>query len=253
MALTAKQNKFVAEYLIDLNATQAAIRAGYSKKTAAEQAARLLTNVKVQAAVQSAMAKRAQRTEITADMVLQRWWAIATADPNEIMHLRRLACRHCYGIGHAYQWRDAAEYEDAVRAAEQEAQLNDKPAAIPSCEGGFGFNRLAGPNPRCPICSGEGRLDLHLEDTRQLPPQARMLYAGVKQTQAGIEVKLQDQGKALENVARHLGMFKDKIEVSGGLDNTAQDIGNLSPEQRRARIDELNRRRGIGTDRAPGS
>ncbi|MGN7457882.1 terminase small subunit [Paenibacillus pasadenensis] len=253
MALTAKQKKFVAEYLVDLNATQAAIRAGYSKKTARSVGQENLTKPDIQRELQAAMSERARRTEITADMVLQRWWAIATADPNEIMHLRRLACRHCYGIGHAYQWRDAAEYEDAVRPAEREAELSDKPPDIPSCEGGFGFNRLSAPNPRCPICSGEGRLDLHLEDTRQLPPQARMLYAGVKQTQAGVEVKLQDQGKALENVARHLGMFRDRVELSGGLDNTSQDVGNLSPEQRRARIDELNRRRGIGTDRAPGS
>ena len=46
--LTAKQQRFCDEYLIDLNATQAAIRAGYSKKTAAQTAARLLTNVKIQ-------------------------------------------------------------------------------------------------------------------------------------------------------------------------------------------------------------
>ena len=46
--LTAKQQRFCDEYLIDLNATQAAIRAGYSPKTAAQAAARLLTNVKVQ-------------------------------------------------------------------------------------------------------------------------------------------------------------------------------------------------------------
>src|SRR5262249_53478937 len=45
--LTPKQERFVQEYLVDLNATQAAIRAGYSKKTATEQASRLLTNVKV--------------------------------------------------------------------------------------------------------------------------------------------------------------------------------------------------------------
>jgi hypothetical protein len=43
--LTPKQARFVQEYLIDLNATQAAIRVGYSKKTATEQASRLLTNV----------------------------------------------------------------------------------------------------------------------------------------------------------------------------------------------------------------
>lgn len=71
MKLTAKQQRFVEEYLIDLNATQAAIRAGYSKKTAEQQASRLLSNVKVQTAIQSAMNARSKRTEITADNVLQ--------------------------------------------------------------------------------------------------------------------------------------------------------------------------------------
>lgn len=70
MALTPKQQRFVEEYLIDLNATQAAIRAGYSEKTANEQGARLLANVSVSEAVQSAMADRSKRTEITADYVL---------------------------------------------------------------------------------------------------------------------------------------------------------------------------------------
>jgi len=80
MALTAKQDRFVAEYLIDLNATQAAIRAGYSEKTAAEQASRLLTNVKVSEAVQAAMKARSERTEIDADWVLKRLARDATAD-----------------------------------------------------------------------------------------------------------------------------------------------------------------------------
>lgn len=68
--LTAKQQRFVEEYLVDLNGTQAAIRAGYSPKTANEQAARLLAHVSVAAAVQAAMDKRSERTEITADYVL---------------------------------------------------------------------------------------------------------------------------------------------------------------------------------------
>lgn len=68
--LTHKQQAFVDEYLIDLNATQAAIRAGYSKKTANEQGARLLANVSVGAAVQKAMDKRSKKTEITAEYVL---------------------------------------------------------------------------------------------------------------------------------------------------------------------------------------
>lgn len=71
MKLTDKQNMFVAEYLIDLNATQAAIRAGYSEKTAAEQAARLLGNVNVQKALQQRMKDREARTAITADRVLK--------------------------------------------------------------------------------------------------------------------------------------------------------------------------------------
>ena len=80
MALTAKQQRFVAEYLIDLNQTQAAIRAGYSEKTAAEQASRLLTNVKVAEAIQTAMKARSERTEINADWVLKRLARDATAD-----------------------------------------------------------------------------------------------------------------------------------------------------------------------------
>ena len=72
MSLTPKQAWFVEEYLIDLNATQAAIRAGYSAKTAEAQASRLLRNVKVQAAIRAAQGERAERVEITQDWVLQR-------------------------------------------------------------------------------------------------------------------------------------------------------------------------------------
>lgn len=66
-----KQESFVREYLIDLNATQAAIRAGYSDATAYSQGQRLLKNVEVAAAIQAQMDNRAKRTEITADYVLE--------------------------------------------------------------------------------------------------------------------------------------------------------------------------------------
>ncbi len=69
--LTPKQQRFVEEYLIDLNATQAAIRAGYSEKTAQEQSSRLLSNVMVQEAVQKAKNKLSERTELTVEMVVQ--------------------------------------------------------------------------------------------------------------------------------------------------------------------------------------
>ena len=69
--LTAKQQTFVEEYLIDLNATQAAIRAGYSEKTADQQASRLLTNVKVAEYLRKLQDDRSERTEITQDYVLE--------------------------------------------------------------------------------------------------------------------------------------------------------------------------------------
>ena len=71
MALSDKQAAFVKEYLVDLNATQAAIRAGYSQKTAQAQGSRLLSNVMVAAAIQERMDERSERTEITADRVLE--------------------------------------------------------------------------------------------------------------------------------------------------------------------------------------
>ena len=69
--LTDKQKRFVEEYLIDLNATQAAIRAGYSEKTACEQGARLLANVKVQEMLAKSKAERAERTNVTKDYVVR--------------------------------------------------------------------------------------------------------------------------------------------------------------------------------------
>lgn len=80
MALTDKQQRFVAEYLVDLNATQAAIRAGYSVNTAEQQGSRLLSNAKVAEAVSKGQAARSERTKIDADWVLSRLAEEADAD-----------------------------------------------------------------------------------------------------------------------------------------------------------------------------
>lgn len=65
--MTPKQEAFVREYLIDLNATQAAIRAGYSAHTAEQQGCRLLVNVQVEQAISKAQAKTAHRAQVTVD------------------------------------------------------------------------------------------------------------------------------------------------------------------------------------------
>lgn len=70
--LNEKQKAFCREYIVDFNATQAAIRAGYSEKTARNQASALLAKLNIQQFVQSLIEKRVERTEITADWVLQK-------------------------------------------------------------------------------------------------------------------------------------------------------------------------------------
>lgn len=83
MALTERQNRFVQEYLVDLNATQAAIRAGYSEKSAGTQGCRLLANAEVQQAIQRAMEERQARTGITQDDVVQELKAVAFAQADD--------------------------------------------------------------------------------------------------------------------------------------------------------------------------
>ena len=99
--LTAKQKRFVAEYLIDLNATQAAIRAGYAEKSASVEGARLLANAKVAVAVAAAQAERSERTEITQDYVLalivdtaERCKMASDYNPNAVLKGAELLGRH---------------------------------------------------------------------------------------------------------------------------------------------------------------
>lgn len=108
--LTPKQAQFVREYLIDLNATQAAIRAGYSAKTAYSAGQRLLRHVEVAAAVQAAQVKRAERTEITADRVLQEFAKLGFSD------IRRI-------FTPSGQLVDPADMDDEAAAAVQSVEI----------------------------------------------------------------------------------------------------------------------------------
>jgi phage terminase small subunit len=234
--LTPKQEMFVKEYLVDLNATQAAIRAGYNKKTAKEIGAENLTKPNIKAEIDKAILKRSERTEIKADDVLRHWHDIATADPNELIHVRRICCRHCYGVGFQYQWRDTEEYEQAVERIQNAQKDSEEPVQAPSDAGGYGYHKLREPNPQCPYCWGEGHMEVHAADTRTLSPKAKLLYAGVKQTRDGFEIKMRDQDKAMENVAKHLGMFVEKHEhtgADGGPIQTAVDLSSLTLEELR--------------------
>ncbi|CNE17058.1 terminase small subunit [Yersinia enterocolitica] len=223
--LNDMQAKFVSEYLIDLDKTAAYKRAGYKCEglTGAAAARRLYRHVSVNRAIRDAMEAREKRTHITQDAVLNWWWDIATANANEISEFRRLCCRHCWGIENKYQWINEQEYQE-----ESEKRTNNgKPA--PLDDGGYGFDSTLDPNPDCPRCNGEGQGRAHFHDSRDLSISARRLYAGVKQGKFGLEVITRNQDDALKMVGQHLGMLKNKTEISGP-DGGAISQVNYMPE-----------------------
>lgn len=146
MALTPKQRRFVDEYLIDLNATQAATRAKYSARTANEQGARLLANVSVQAAIQQRMKDREARTEITQDKVLRELAKIGFSDIRKIVKWGETEVRMVdAGEGddmvpyHGLALVDSSEVDDDTAAAIAEVsqgreglkvKLHDKKGAL---------------------------------------------------------------------------------------------------------------------------
>lgn len=131
MALTPKQQRFVDEYLVDLNATQAAIRSGYSAKTADVQGPRLLGNVKVAAALAEAKTARSERTRISSDWVLEQQQALVASalsrDTDGSVEVARKALKDIgEGIGmyvarHEHTGKDGAPL--SLAPAEREAKV----------------------------------------------------------------------------------------------------------------------------------
>ncbi|MFM0226134.1 terminase small subunit [Paraburkholderia dipogonis] len=228
-SLSPLEARFVEEYVIDRNATGSARRAGYSDTTAAKEAHKLLSRPDVRKAIQLSEKAMMERLHITQDMVLKYWWDIATCDPNEIVQYRRDNCRHCWGEAHAYQWVDSEEYMAAVlrhTRAEEKARAQGErfDREPPDGAGGFGFIKSREPNQACPKCHGDGHGYTHINDTRRLSPAARRLYAGMKEGKEGIQALLHDQKAAMDNIAKFIGMFKERVEI----DVTVANLGELN-------------------------
>jgi phage terminase small subunit len=225
---TDRQAAFVREYVKDWNATQAAIRAGYSERTADEQGCRLLANTRVRSAIDRRLEQIAAAAEVDVAMVVRELLDVATADARELVSVHRDCCRHCYGIGHEYEWNEW-EFRKACEAAAAHRCNYEKPKdggcfnpgdncakrILPFPAGGFGYNATRQPNPECPACFGRGVETVVVADTRKLSPQAAKLYAGAQQTKDGVKALARNQNEALMALGRYLGMFKDRSEVSG--------------------------------------
>jgi len=179
MSLTAKQQKFVDEYLIDLNATQAAIRAGYSVSTANRIGSENLTKPDIAAAIQAAVQARSERTKIDQDWVLKRLAALADSDARRV-------CKWDEG-GTYLTPSDDLVWDDAYTITE-----------------------------------------VILEET-------------IKETEDGKElvlkrqkrVKQADKIKALELLGKHLGIFTDKLKVSGEVNHnvSVKDVSAMADDE----------------------
>jgi len=228
---------FAIEYIANnFNGRRAAIAAGFSPESARFEASRLLTDPVVEAKVEEAMAARLARAGLDADQVLARIRAIATADANELIELRRCCCRYCYGRNHRYQRTPAElkkhreEFEkkidDAEPNAERAAELKDEFDE----EGGIGWDPRRDPHANCPECFGEGQLKEFAKDTRELSPEARMLYRGVKVTQNGLQVLTADQDAHLRMLAEHAGLLRKRVELTGKDGGPVRTIGAILDE-----------------------
>lgn len=139
--MTPKQERFVAEYMIDCNATQAATRAGYSAKTANEQGARLLANASVKAAIEASAKKHADKLEITAERILAELAKIGyanmldymsiTPDGEPFVDLSALTPEQAAAIGEVTieDFKDGRG-EDARDVRRVKFKLHDKRAAL---------------------------------------------------------------------------------------------------------------------------
>lgn len=173
--LTPKQKRFVQEYLIDLNATQAAIRSGYSEKTAGSIGQENLTKPEIAEAIAAGQSRRAERTEVTADRVLAELAKIGFSD-----------------IRKAVRWTGAV-----IEQVEPEEVLEEQ------AHGG------ALKRSRKPEMSA-----VELVSSDEVDDETAAAISEISQTTAGIRIKLHDKRAALVDMGRHLGMFKDKIEHS---------------------------------------
>lgn len=221
--LSPKVKRFIAEYLKDNNATAAADRAGYSDPNYGRQ---LLTNPNVAQAIAQHQKASIVRTLGSADEVLEQMWKLATFDANQISQHRRGCCRHCWGFGHQYQWRDAVEYE------EKRQEALERKRREPVDVGGYGYNHTLDPNPECPRCNGEGVSRVVLQDSTKLDDAAALAYSGVKVGKAGIEITSISRERMFEAVAKRLGLADTE---------NAQRMQQVDIERRQLEVDKIRK------------
>lgn len=149
MSLSPQQELFVRQYVLDLNATKAALRSGYNKKNARQHGSYLLSKSDIQAAIKARLERRYEKIDIKTDDVLRLMRKFAFTDLSGVFEVRGGKC--------------------------------------------------------------------YVTDTANLSEDQMACISEIKQTADGVQVKLISREKMIELLGRHMGMFLDKLEHSGGV------------------------------------
>lgn len=218
--LTALDARFAQEYMRDLNSTQSYLRCkpGVKENSARVMATRLLAKVSVQDEIARLRKVVGDAAGIDAATVVRTAWLMMTADAREFSELHVGCCRHCWGLGYRHQRTDGelADAQVAHKLAVARAGTTAERRKLGGFEpqGGGGFDIQRPPNPECPSCGGAGSPRTVFKDTRCLTPGAVQLFAGIKETKDGLEVKTHSKDGAVDRMFRHFGLYKDKVELT---------------------------------------
>lgn len=187
-SLNSRQLQFVNQYMVDSNATQAAIRAGYSEHTASSIGSQLLSNLKVRRAIEERLRDAAAAASVSAESVIAELRDLAFADASELQELIVRPCSKC--------WPAGLTFDDPN-------PLCDSPVIMAD------LGNLGG-------CGGAGVMIVKMTPTRKLSRRTAKLISAIRQKKDGtVEFEMRSQDKALEMLGRARGVFKDVREHTG--------------------------------------
>lgn len=235
MSLTPQQEKF-AQAVVQLANQSAAYRAAYDVggqtkfTTVHEAASRLAADPEIAARIRELQDKAAAAVALpSAAQRIAELREVECANPDEIIGIRWVNCRHCRGENHKYQWRDDMDYAAACDAAQAKGA-----GTLPPMDGGFGFNGTLEPVNDCPVCWGVGEQRPFVADTSKLSRGAARLYRGAKiKADGSVEIILADKTKYSDMLNRIQGIYKDNTAAQPPASSTATQVAAAkTPEER---------------------
>lgn len=239
--LRGKRARFVEEYLVDLNGTQAAVRAGYGEKNARFTAAELLAHPDVQAAVTAGRAAQSRRTEVDADRVIKELAKVAFSDIRDVLTWTtvRVGLPSGRGLPGRRVPIGAADRPSGMAASQaNQSESGCRPASDSPDQAEPGGDRRPADSQRTSGLNPGGKssfTSLALIPADALGPAGAAIAELAETAGGGLKVKLHSKLRALELLGRHFGVF-EKAEAQPGDNKTKLTPENVGDIVERARL-----------------